>query len=262
MSVPHYVDDRLAPVLKCWHPAPGGRPGTVAFTGQLFFADGDGVRVLIRISGDDALVSDGGVAAVRLDDAGIDIHGETRAAAAWAQILAEFGLREADGRIVGRRPVSQVEQLASDVASAMLTADGLRWLAPPPRENKLTRQLYDFLAEGSYKFDRRPTITLPRGSTVRPTAAVKATGRDVFIQAVGNGEQGIEHATSLVQRIGRAEYALNQRLVLLRGTPEDWSADHLDLLADHTPVAFSTRMDRLAAFLREGVMPPSPVERA
>ncbi|WP_052850948.1 hypothetical protein [Streptomyces avicenniae] len=257
MTVPDFVDRRLADVLTCWHMAPGGRPGSVALTGRQFFADGDGVTVLIRVSGDEALASDGGETAVRLADAGIDVYGGTRAAGAWESILKAFDLRELDGRIVGRRPLAQADALAADIASAMLTADGLRWMASSPRDSQLIRQLYDFLDHARLAYTRRPKVTLPRGSVVRPTARVDTPDRSVLVQVAGATEQSIEHALSVVQRVHRARYAFNQRLVLLKGGPEDWTADHLDLLAEHSPVAFSRRMEQVDGFLkRDEALPP------
>ncbi|MEU5243426.1 hypothetical protein AB0G81_04800 [Streptomyces asoensis] len=259
MSTPSYIDERLSGVLKCWHIAPGGRPGTLALTGRQYFADGDGVTVLIRVAGDDALASDGGKTAARLADAGVDIWGTTRAAAAWTELLAAFQLHEADGRIVGRRPLKQAEQLASDIASAMLTADGLRWMVAPERESLLIRQFYNFLDATDLRYSKRPTIKLPRGSQVRPTAQVETPARPVIVQAVGGTEAGIEHALSLVQRISRANYDFNQRLVLLKGASQDWPADHLDVLADHSPVGFSTQMNLVQEFLTEDRELPRPL---
>ncbi|WP_163013268.1 hypothetical protein [Streptomyces fungicidicus] len=259
MSTPSYIDERLGSALKCWHIAPGNKPGTIALTGRQYFADGDGVTVLIRVSGNDALASDGGRTAARLADAGIDVWGTTKAAAAWTELLAAFHLREVDGRIVGRRPVKQAEQLASDIASAMLTADGLRWMVAPERESPLIRQLYDFLDAAHMHYTKRPTIRLPRGSQVRPTARVDAPTRPVIIQAVGGTEAGIEHALSLVQRIGRADYDFNQRLVILKGVPQDWPADHLDVLADHSPVGFSAQMGKVKNFLTADADLPRPL---
>ncbi|MEU8711646.1 hypothetical protein [Streptomyces sp. NPDC048663] len=259
MSTPSYLDERLTSVLKCWHMTPGGKPGTVALTGRQYFADGDGVTVLIRVSGDDALASDGGKTAARLADAGVDVWGTTRAAVAWTELLAAFQLREVDGRIVGRRPLKQAEQLASDIASAMLTADGLRWMVAPERESPLIRQLYTFLDATDLHYSKRPTIKLPRGSQVRPTAQVDTPSRSVIVQAVGGTEAGIEHALSLVQRIGRANYEFNQRLVLLKGVPQDWPADHLDVLADHSPVGFSAQMDQVKQFLTTDKKLPRPL---
>lgn len=259
MNRPSFLDERLAGLLSCWHAAPGGRPGSVALTGRQFYADGDGVVVLIRVSGDEALASDGGKTATRLADAGVDVWGPTRASTAWREILTAFRLHEVNGRMVGRRPLAQADALASDIASAMLTADGLRWLAKPERENKLVQQLYDFLDHTQLRFSRRPSIELPRGSKVRPTARVEAPQRSVLVQAVGATEQSIEHALSLVQRIGRADYEFNQRLVLLKGHPEEWPADHLDLLSDHTPVGFSSRMDEIESFLQHDRPLPRPL---
>ncbi|MFR9726694.1 hypothetical protein ACL02R_25530 [Streptomyces sp. MS19] len=259
MSSPEFVDRRLADVLKCWHMAPGGRPGSVALTGRQYFADGDGVTVLIRVSGDEALASDGGTTAVRLGDAGVDVYGGTRAAGAWESILKSFDLRELDGRIVGRRPLAQADALAADVASAMLTADGLRWMASPPRDSQLVRQLYEFLDHAHLSYTPRPTVTLPRGSVVRPTARVDAPDRSVLVQVAGATEQSIEHALSVVQRVHRAHYRFDQRLVLLKGGPEDWTGDHLDLLAEHSPVAFSRRMAQVDGFLRRNETLPPPI---
>jgi len=259
VSTPSYIDERLSDALRCWHIAPGSKPGTLALTGRQYFADGDGVTVLIRVSGDDALASDGGKTAARLADAGVDVCGTTRAAAAWTELLTGFNLREVDGRIVGRRPVKQAEQLASDIASAMLTADGLRWMVAPQRESPLIRQLYEFLDATHLHYIKRPTIRLPRGSEVHPTAQVDTPARPVIVQAVGGAEAGIEHALSLVQRIGRADYGFNQRLVLLKGTPQDWPADHLDVLADHSPVGFSAQMGQVQEFLRNDAELPRPL---
>jgi hypothetical protein len=239
--------------------APGGKTGTVALTGRQYFYDGDGVTVLIRVSGEEALASDGGVMAGRLEDANIDVWGGTRAAAAWADLLKAFHLREIDGRIVGRRPITQAEQLASDIASAMLMADGLRYLAPPERESPLIRQLYTFLDRSHLNYTRRPTIKLPLGSQVRPTAKVETPQRSVLVQAVGGTEAGIDHALSLVQRVDRANYNFNQRLVLLKGGPDDWPADTLDILSDHTPVGFSDQMKAVDSFLLRNTVLPRPV---
>lgn len=260
MSTPAYLDPRLGEVLSCWNTAPGGRAGTVALNGRNFFADGDGVTVLMRVAGDDALASDGGVTATRLADAGVDVWGATRAATAWSELLKGFGLREVDGRIVGRRPIKQAEQLASDIASAMLTADGLRYLASPERESQLIRQLYSFLDTARLPYSRRPTVRLRLGSQVHPTVKVMAPARDVLVQAVGGGSQaGIDHALSLVQRLDKADFEFNQRLVLLRGAPSDWPADTLDILADHTPIGFSANMPDVNKFLVKNDALPHPI---
>ncbi|MDK9500924.1 hypothetical protein QEZ40_006953 [Streptomyces katrae] len=251
------LDPRLTEDLRCWHIAPAGRPGTIALTGRSYFADGDGLTVLLRVSGDDALASDGGTMVSRLADAGVDVWGPTRAATAWTETLSAFRLSEVDGRIVGRRPLQQAATLVSDISSAMLTTDGLRWLAAPDRDSKLVRQFYAYLDDARIAYDRRPTVELPRGAKVRPTARINLPKRTVLVQAVGGSEQGLEHALSLVQRIERADYAFDQRLVLLKGNPQAWPADHLDLLADHTPVGFSDRMDAVTRFLKEG----TPLER-
>ncbi|MFG2712325.1 hypothetical protein ACGFX2_17480 [Streptomyces goshikiensis] len=62
-----------------------------------------------------------------------------------------------------------------------------------------------------------------------------------------------------MQRIERADYAFGQRLVLLKGNPQTCPAAHLDLLADHTPVGFSDRMDAVTQFLKEGTPLKRPV---
>ncbi|MEC4570164.1 hypothetical protein [Streptomyces virginiae] len=249
------LDPRLTEHLRCWHIAPAGRPGTVALTGRSYFADGDGVTVLLGVSGDDALASDGGTMATRLADAGVDVWGPTRAATAWAQTLGDFRLGEVDGRIVGRRSLEQAESLVSDISSAMLTIDGLRWLAAPERDSKLVRQLYAYLDDARIAFDRRPTVELPRGAKVRPTARINLPKRTVLVQAVGGSEQGLEHALSLVHRARGLRLrpaprtAEGQRASLARRPPRP--------LADHTPVGFSEHMDAVTRFLKEG----TPLER-
>ncbi|WP_432051229.1 hypothetical protein [Streptomyces xiamenensis] len=258
MTAPEFVDPRLAGRLRCWHMAPASRPGSVALTGREYFANGDGVTVLVRASGDEALASDGGHMVGRLADAGVDVYGQTRAAGAWDAILEDYRLVEMDGRIVGRRPLAQAEQLVSDVAGAMLTTDGLRWMVGPRRDSQLVQDLYRLLDRAHLKYDRRPTIQLPKGTQVKPTARVAAEGRAVLVQVAGQGDPGVEHALSVAQRVERANYGFNQRLTLLNGTVETWAADHLDLLADHSPVAFSADMQPVEDFLVRGVEIPRP----
>jgi hypothetical protein len=62
-------------------------------------------------------------------------------------------------------------------------------------------------------------------------------------------------------KVDRAGFGRNQRLVLLKGVPDDWSADHLDLVADFAPVGFSSHMKAVTDFLNGGIIPPRPVEK-
>jgi len=240
--------------LPGWTIAPGGKPGTVALTGGLFFSDGDGVTVLLRVSGQEVLASDAGVAAMRLIDAGVDL-GSGRAAKAWAEILDGYHLREIHGRITGRRSVHCVGALVADIAGAVLTSDSLKWLAQGGRESPLERSLYAFLSSAHLEYQKRPSVRLPRGGEVRPTARVSAPQRDVLVQAAGS-KQAAEHALVLVQQLARAQYSPDQRFVLLGGNADQWSPDQLDLLADNASVGFASDMRLVDAFLKEGKSPP------
>lgn len=240
--------------LPGWSIAPGGKPGTVALTGGLFLSDGDGVTVLVKVVGQEILASDAGVAAMRLMDAGVDLS-SGRAGKAWDEILDGYHLREIHGRITGRRSIHCASALVADIAGAVLSTDSLKWLAQGGRESPLERSLYAFLSSAHLKYQKRPSVRLPRGGEVRPTARVTAPKREVLVQAAAS-KQAAEHALVLVQQLSRARYSPDQRFVLLSGSADDWSPDQLDLLADNTPVGFASDMRMVDLFLKEGKAPP------
>ncbi|MFJ9343458.1 hypothetical protein ACIRP0_29825 [Streptomyces sp. NPDC101733] len=252
------MDDLLPSMIReqlpGWSVAPGGKPGTVALTGALFFSDGDGVTVLLRVVGQDVLASDAGVAAMRLIDSGVDLN-SGRASKAWDEILDGYHLKEMHGRITGRRSIQCAGALVADIAGAVLSTDSLKWLAHGGRESPLERSLYAFLSSASLDYQKRPSVRLPRGGEVRPTARVIAPEREVLVQAASS-KQAAEHALVLVQQLARASYTLDQRFVLLSGNASEWSPDQLDLLADSTPVGFSSDMGAVDRFLKEGWKPP------
>jgi hypothetical protein len=65
--------------------------------------------------------------------------------------------------------------------------------------------------------------------------------------------------TISLQRLDKADFEFNQRLVLLRGAPSDWPADTLDILADHTPIGFSANMPDVNKFLVKNDALPRPI---
>ncbi|MCK8680210.1 hypothetical protein [Streptomyces lichenis] len=145
----------------------------------------------------------------------------------------------------------------ADVAGAVLSADSLKWLAQGGRESALERSLYTYLRAVDLEFQKRPSVRLPRGGEVRPTARVKAPKRTVLIQAASS-KQNAEHALTLVQQLARAQFSIDQRFVLLSGSADQWSPDQLDLLADNSIVGFSADMDAMDQFLLSGAAPSRP----
>ncbi|MDQ3577721.1 MAG: hypothetical protein M3443_09025 [Actinomycetota bacterium] len=233
-----------------WTFASAGRPGAYALNSGHYFADGDGVSVLLRMTGDDALVSDGGVMKQRLADAQVDLTGD-KAKSAWDGILRDFGLHEADDRVVGRKPASAIVSLLTDVVDAMLTLDGLKVLAKQPQQSRLERQLYTFLDDSAkLKYERHPTVRMPRGAAVRPTALVHGPNRDVYVQTTSTRE-GIEHAAFVAGVLKRAAVDMNQRLVVLKGSRGDWQADYVDLVADAALVGFMNSPYELTRLLTD-----------
>lgn len=224
--------------LECggWTLNRAGRPGVLALDSGHFFADGDGVSVLLRISGDDALVSDGGVMKHRLADAQVDLNGE-RVRGAWMSMLADFGLVEIDDRVVGRRPTAGLVPLLTDLVDAMLTLDGLKVLARRPQLSRLERQLYLFLAESvRLPFKQHPTVRMPQGTEIRPTAKVEAPGRDIYVQTAS--QDGVGRATYVTKALKLADIGLTQRMIVLKGRRADWAQDYVDILGDDARVGF------------------------
>lgn len=232
-----------------WTVTLGGRPDVFALNSGHYFADGDGVSLLLRFTGDDVLVSDGGVMKLRLHDAQVDLSSE-RARAVWNGTLRDFELVEADDRIVGRKGASSLMALLTDLVDAMLTLDGLKVLARQPQMSRLERQLYTFLDEAAVPltYEKRPRVQMPRGTEVRPTALVHAPGRDIYVQTTSN-KDNVSRASFVVEVLRRANIDLNQRLVVFKGTQGDWEADYVDLLSELAMVGFMERPRQLTELL-------------
>jgi hypothetical protein len=238
------TDDLVMPApevvrrLECggWTINPAGRPEVLALDSGHFFADGDGVSVLLRMSGEDALVSDGGAMKHRLSDAQVDLTGE-RARGAWASTLRDFGLEEIDDRVVGRKHASALVPLLADLVDAMLTLDGLKVLARRPQLSRLERQLYSFLSDSvRLPFKQHPTVRMPQGTEIRPTAKVEAPGRDIYVQTAS--QEGVGRATYVTKALKLADIGLTQRMIVLKGRRADWAQDYVDILGDDATVGF------------------------
>jgi hypothetical protein len=219
-----------------WVVEPAGRPEVWALNSGHYFGDGDGVSVLLRISGNDALVSDAGAMVSRLTDAQVDLTSE-RVKHAWATTLQDFGLHETDNRVVGRKPATQLIPLLHDLVDAMLTLDGLKVLARRPQLSRLERELYNFLDETvKLPYEPHPTVKMPHGALVRPTALVEAPTRLVYMQTAS--KTNVSRATLVSSVLKHANFDKNQRLIVLKGRRSEWASDYVDLLSDSALVGF------------------------
>lgn len=225
--------------LGGWTLNPAGRPGVLALNSGHYFADGDGVTVLLRMSGADALVGDGGTMKIRLADAKVDMTAE-RARQAWESTLRDFGLHEVDDRIVGRKPADQLPSLLTDIVDAMLTLDGLKVLAKRAQASRLERQLYTFLDElvdtKRVRFERHPQVLMPAGAKIRPTARVETPQRDVYVQTAT--KDTIDRAMFFAAALKQTAFDVDQRLVVLRGRKVDWPQDYLNMIENDARIGF------------------------
>lgn len=240
---------QVADLVKLgWTVTSAGRSDVWALHSGHYFGDGEGVSVLLRVSDTDALASDGGAMVTRLADAQVDLKAE-RAGNAWTTTLQDFGLREVDDRVVGQKPLSQLLPLLHDLVDAMLTLDGLKVLARRRQVSRLDRELYTFLEQTvKLPYEAHPTVKMPHGTSVRPTALVSAPDRQLYMQTAT--QDTIGRATLVTSVLAHAHFEKKQRMVVLKGRRAEWGDDYVDLLSSSALVGFISapvELERLIA---------------
>jgi hypothetical protein len=234
---------------------------TVHLVTPRYYADGDAVELLVRTLGDELVVSDGGDTLARLEMSGISLEAG-RLREAWRSMLRAHALQYAHGRVLLRGPAEEAPWLLRAMIDALMQLDGLRLLAPSPREAPFADQLVTFLQAEFPKVEPHPELRGRSGSTYRLTAAAGADERLVYVQAIaGNSKQArraaVEHAFTTFSDVN-GTLPKDRKLVVFRGDVESWSPERLRLLAGVAYVGSWEARERVTGFIWGG-KPDSPL---
>jgi len=105
---------------------------TVLLISPTHYADGDAVEVMVKTTGNEVVVHDGGEVAARLDGAGLRMD-SGRLKESWARLLRAHAVDQHHGMVLKRTEQAHVAQAVHDMVEALANLDGLRLLAPQPR---------------------------------------------------------------------------------------------------------------------------------
>jgi hypothetical protein len=241
----------LADISDGWSCLPVG-DGVLLVTGSSHYADGDTPEVLVRIDGAEATVSDGGETRARLDLA--DVNLETgRARQMWQSLIRAHRLEVADGRLLLHGPSREVGTLVVLMTDAMINLDGLRLLAPAPKQPRFAEKVVTFLQAEFESVEERPELQGRSGSSYRLTAAVGREDRPVYVQALAGNTQpqrirAVEHGFTVFSDVN-GSLDQRQRLIVLDGAVEQWTQGRLALLEQVAYVGSWKARDRLVGFI-------------
>jgi len=249
----------VADISEGWSCLPVGDDALLV-TGSSHYADGDTPEVLVRIDGAEVTVSDGGETLARLDLAGVNIE-TGRARQMWQSLIRAHGLEFADGRLLVHGAAEEVGTLVVLMTEAMINLDGLRLLAPAPKQPPFAERLVTFLQAEFESVEERPELRGRSGSSYRLTAAVGREDRPVYVQALAGNTQparirAVEHGFTVFSDVN-GSLAPQQKLIVLDGTVEQWTPGRLALLEQVAYVGSWNARDRLVGFIGADAPPGS-----
>lgn len=227
-----------------------------AATAQLiaprYYADGDAVELLVKTLGDELVVSDGGETLARLEMAGVNIA-SGRARETWISLLRAHRVDYSDGRVLLRGHVDDAGWLVRSMVDALANLDGLRVLAPSPREMRFAGRLTTFLQAEFPIVKERPELRGQSGSLYRLTAEAGTEKRTVYVQAMaGNSAQArrtaVEHTFTTFADVN-GTVPQDRKLVVFSGEATEWPPERLRLLTTVAFVGSWKARDRVTQFI-------------
>ncbi len=232
--------------------------GWVLVTTSHQYSDGDHVELHVRRADRLVEVSDGGEAMARLDLAGVSVE-RGRAREMWRRLLKAHEVELHHERLSMSGPVSEAGTLVDTMANAVANIDGIRLLAPPPRNPLFAERLGTvFQAEFEY-VEQGPQLEGRSGGTYHVTAAVGKPDRPTYVQAVaGEGartrQRAIEHAFTIFSDVNGSLPA-SRKLVVLSDT--EWRAEQTNLLSTVAYVGSWQYRDQFLSFITSAHHPKS-----
>ncbi|WP_233414156.1 DUF1828 domain-containing protein [Nucisporomicrobium flavum] len=234
---------------------------TVLLISPRYYSDGDAIELLVKRSEGGLILSDGGEAVARLEMSGINIDAG-RMREAWMRLLRSNQVEYRNGRITLRGSSDDAGFLIRVMLDTLAGVDGLRALAPIPRDMPFSDKLVTLLRAEFPKVQQRPDLRGESGTEYRLTAAAGTDDRLVYVQAVaGNSaparKTAVEHAYTAFSDVN-GTLARDRKLVIVndQSTPS-WSTTQLRLLSSVAYVGTWNARDRFTSFIRGKV----PVDR-
>jgi hypothetical protein len=230
---------------------------TVQLISPRYYSDGDAIELLVKALEDELILSDGGEALSRLEMVGVNVDAAGRMKDAWQRVLRANQVDCRRGRIVLRGSIADAGMLIRIMLDALAAVDGLRALAPVPREMRFSDKLVVFLeAEFPQVLPHRELIG-QSGSRHRVTAEAGTNERIVAVQAVaGNSpqarRQSVEHAFTIFSDVNGSMPA-DRKLIVLSNREADWSANQVRLLSSVAFVGSWDARDRFTQFISGNV---------
>lgn len=229
---------------------------TVLLISPRYYSDGDTIEILAKSSCGELILSDGGEALARLEMSGINVEAG-RMHEAWLRLLRANQVEYRQGRIFLRGSVDQAGFMIRMMLDTLAGVDGLRALAPTPRELRFAEKLVTLLEAEFPQVQQRPDLRGLSGSEYRLTAAAGTSERIVYVQAVaGNSpparKTAVEHAFTAFSDVN-GSMRHDQKLVVVNDQRTEWSTTQLRLLSSVAYVGTWTARDRFTHFIRGGV---------
>lgn len=228
-----------------------------------FFADGDGVELLVRpsVNGEYVVVSDGGVTHARMS-LYVDTEPGKAVSALWDDVKSEFGVEVSRDRIYVRMPTSMLASAISVLADACIAMDSARMLAVGERRT-FSDELREWLAsEVSLPVSQSQKVPDRFGDDQTVTAIVETRRGEVVLQAAGGTsgsarKQAFQRAFWVMSNMGES-IPVQNRLVVVERPPRTYDrkfAHQVETLAQTAYVGSFTRQRTLEGFLRASEAP-------
>lgn len=233
--------------------------GSLLLTTPFFFADGDGVEVVVREDQDRVIVSDFGTTSSRLRLAGVNTR-SARVQALIRDTVLGFDVARDGEELFAEGAPDELADLLERVTSAMRDADALRVLRAERRPPSFQTRVVTYLQSQFEFVEERPTLRGRSGTEYRVTAAAGSPNEPVYIQALTGGgsptgRRNTDHAFRIFADVN-GNIALRRKLIMLEDeTATPWRPEDLLLLSNVAFVgAWSSR--NLASSFISGRMVP------
>jgi len=230
---------------------------TMLLVSPRYYSDGDAIELLVKRSDGGVILSDGGEAVARLEMSGINID-TGRMREAWMRLLRSNQVEYRSGRITLRGSADDAGFLIRIMLDTLAGVDGLRALAPIPRDMPFSDKLVTLLRAEFPKVQQRPDLRGESGTEYRLTAAAGNEERLVFVQAVaGNSaparKTAVEHAYTAFSDVD-GSLARDRKLVIVNDQSNvEWSTTQLRLLSSVAYVGTWNYRERFTSFIRGSV---------
>lgn len=246
------IDSVLAGSAAGWH-CREVSADTILLISPTHYSDGDAVEVMIKTTGNEVVVHDGGEVAARLDGAGLRMD-SGRIKKLWTRLLRAHAVDQHHGVVLKRTGRAHVAQAVHDMVEALANLDGLRLLAPPPRALPFPDQLVTILEAEFPEVEPRARLTGESGVSYKLTAAASHGERQVYIQAAAGGtaraqRSAVEHAYTMFSDID-GMIPPESKLVVLDDQRQEWASQQVTLLTKVAYVGTWTARERWIEFVR------------